>query len=148
MSLITVYTPDTPPDPESRASIVRFLYEELEQYGDPEEHISKCMAYALKERESFGGFVVTMSEDTRLLGVTIVNKTGMGGYIPDYILVYIATHRDARGKGVGRKLIEKVFEEVDGDVALHVEPDNPARHLYEKVGFTNKYLEMRYKSPA
>ncbi len=33
----------------------------------------------------------------------------------------------------------------DGDIALHVEPDNPARFLYEKYGFTNKYLEMRYK---
>ena len=32
----------------------------------------------------------------------------------------------------------------DGGVALHVEPDNPAKFLYEKLGFTNKYLEMRY----
>jgi ribosomal protein S18 acetylase RimI-like enzyme len=30
-----------------------------------------------------------------------------------------------------------------GNIALHVEPENPARYLYEKLGFTNKYLEMR-----
>jgi ribosomal protein S18 acetylase RimI-like enzyme len=30
-----------------------------------------------------------------------------------------------------------------GNIALHVEPDNPAKILYEKLGFTNKYLEMR-----
>jgi hypothetical protein len=26
-----------------------------------------------------------------------------------------------------------------------VEPDNPAKILYEKLGFTNKYLEMSHK---
>ncbi|MGN6476242.1 MAG: hypothetical protein ACTHKV_03375 [Flavipsychrobacter sp.] len=35
--------------------------------------------------------------------------------------------------------------QTDGDIALHVEPDNPARQLYEQLGFTNKYLEMRLK---
>jgi ribosomal protein S18 acetylase RimI-like enzyme len=33
----------------------------------------------------------------------------------------------------------------EGDIALHVEPDNPAKILYEKLGFTSKYLEMRLK---
>ncbi|HAB28956.1 MAG TPA: GNAT family N-acetyltransferase, partial [Xanthomarina gelatinilytica] len=33
----------------------------------------------------------------------------------------------------------------EGDVALHVEPNNPAIKLYESLGFTNKYLEMRLK---
>jgi ribosomal protein S18 acetylase RimI-like enzyme len=32
-----------------------------------------------------------------------------------------------------------------GDIALHVEPNNPAKFLYEKIGFDNKYLEMRLK---
>lgn len=35
------------------------------------------------------------------------------------------------------------IEMANGGIALHVEPDNPARYLYEKLGFTHKYLEMR-----
>ncbi len=79
------------------------------------------------------------------MGVVIINHTNMGGYIPEHILVYIAVHKEARGEGVGGQLMERIVEVTEGDIALHVEPDNPAIHLYEKYGFTNDYLEMRLK---
>lgn len=69
----------------------------------------------------------------------------MSGYIPDNILVYIAVHEKTRGKGVGKALMEKAITLAEGDIALHVEPDNPAKRLYERLGFSNKYLEMRLK---
>jgi len=50
-----------------------------------------------------------------------------------------------RGQGVGKQLMEAALEEAHGNVALHVEPHNPAKRLYERIGFTNKYLEMRYE---
>jgi len=59
-------------------------------------------------------------------------------------LVYIAVDPAFRGEGNGRALMEKALAEAKGNVALHVEPDNPARYLYENLGFTSKYLEMRY----
>ncbi|MDK2978441.1 MAG: hypothetical protein PWP52_1155, partial [Bacteroidales bacterium] len=31
------------------------------------------------------------------------------------------------------------------DVKLHVEYDNPAKRLYERLGMTTKYAEMRLK---
>ena len=64
---------------------------------------------------------------------------------PENILVYIAVHSDQRGKGVGKELMKKAINTAKGDIALHVEPENPAKFLYEKLGFTNKYLEMRLK---
>jgi len=75
----------------------------------------------------------------------VVNRTGMKDYIPENVLVYIATHKDHRGKGIGKKMMQKAVETAEGSLALHVEPDNPARFLYEKIGFTTKYIEMRYK---
>jgi GNAT superfamily N-acetyltransferase len=80
-----------------------------------------------------------------MVGAVVVNETGMSGYIPENILVYIATHKDHRGKGIGKKLMEDTMNYAKGDVALHVEKDNPARVLYEKYGFKNPYLEMRFK---
>jgi ribosomal-protein-alanine N-acetyltransferase len=79
------------------------------------------------------------------MGACVVNLTGMGGYIPENILVYIAVHNGYRGEGLGKKLMNKAIERATGDISLHVEANNPAKHLYEKLGFTNPYLEMRLK---
>ena len=76
-------------------------------------------------------------------GAVIVNETGMSEYIPENILVYIAVDKVHRGKGVGKELMQTAMNRAKGSIALHVEPDNPAKFLYEKLGFTNKYLEMR-----
>jgi ribosomal protein S18 acetylase RimI-like enzyme len=78
-----------------------------------------------------------------MTGAVVMNKTGMESYIPENILVYIATHQAYRGKGLGKQLMQKAIELSEGGIALHVDPDNPARKLYERLGFENKYLEMR-----
>lgn len=120
-----------------------FLFQHLEQYGDKREDIEKAIDYALGKNNSPGGFVLTAMQDTTLQGVLVMNKTGMQGYIPENILVYIATHKAQRGKGIGSILMQKAINMADGNIALHVETDNPAKKLYEQLGFTNKYLEMR-----
>ncbi len=140
---ISTYTSFNKPAYLEREKISNFLYTHLDQYGDPKEDINKCIDYAMKERPSHGGFIVTATEDDKIIGAVIVNHTGMEGYIPENILVYIAVDSEQRGKGVGKKLMERTIEQADGAIALHVEADNPAKYLYEKLGFTNKYLEMR-----
>src|SRR5690606_13880523 len=101
--------------------------------------------FSLKETESFGGCTIILQDNEDIKAAVVVNKTDMNGYIPENILVYIATDKNSRGQGLGRQLMEKVIAETEGDVALHVEANNPAKKLYEKLGFTNPYLEMRLK---
>jgi len=129
----------------SREEIAGFLYDHLDQYGDTKSAILACIAYAYGDAPGQDGFILIAHEEDEILGVVIINETNMSGYIPENILVYIAVHQKTRGQGVGKELMKRVIEETDGDIALHVEPDNPAKFLYEKFGFTNKYLEMRLK---
>lgn len=126
-----------------REQIADFLYNHLDEFGDSKAAILKCIAYAYGDGPGQDGFILVAHEGDRILGVVIINKTNMSGYIPENILVYIAVHAETRGKGVGKNLMKKIIENTDGDIALHVEPENPAKFLYEKFGFTNKYLEMR-----
>ena len=121
--------------------IADFLFNHLEQYGDKTEDILKCIDYAMNPEK--GGTIIIGLEETQIVGVVILNNTGMGGFIPENILVYIAVDNSQRGKGFGKKLMQKAIDTAKGNIALHVEPDNPAKKLYEKLGFTNKYLEMR-----
>jgi len=78
-----------------------------------------------------------------LVGASVVNHTGMGGYIPSEQLVYIAVHENNRGQGLGKKILRYTLDHCQGDMALHVEYDNPATYLYKSLGFVNKYAEMR-----
>lgn len=141
-----IYNPETKMSTLEKLNATEFLYKHLEQYGDAKQDIEKAINYSLKETPSFGGFVLEGYDDSEnIVGAVVVNRTGMEGYIPENILVYIAVDNSQRGKGYGKSLMNKAIEIADGDVALHVEKDNPARFLYEKVGFTNPYLEMRLK---
>lgn len=125
----------------STETIVNFLFTHLEQYGDQKDAIQKCIDYVMNPEK--GGQIIIGKDEEKIVGITILNQTGMNGYIPENILVYIAVDNSVRGKGFGKKLMQKAIESVEGDIALHVEPDNPAKKLYENLGFTNKYLEMR-----
>ncbi len=127
----------------SNKKIAEFLYNNLDHFGDKQEFILKAIDYAMNPAK--GGFVLIAVDADEIVGAVVINKTGMDGYIPSNILVYIAVRSDQRGKGVGKKLMLEAMSNTSGGVALHVEPDNPAKKLYEKLGFTNKYLEMRYQ---
>ena len=144
MSKTIVFNTDNKPTLAEKESIINFLFENLQEYGDPSSDIEKAINYALNETPSFGGFVLASYIDDFIVGSVVVNKTGMVDYIPENILVYIAIHHEHRGKGIGKKLVQEAIEIAEGNIALHVEPDNPAKHLYEKLGFSSKYLEMRF----
>ncbi|MGB6035571.1 MAG: GNAT family N-acetyltransferase [Cryomorphaceae bacterium] len=145
MSELKIYNAVKRPTAGEKRELVDFLHKSLEQYGDPKKDIRKAIDYSVKEIPSFGGFTMAMKNEGRIMGVVVINGTGMGGYIPENILVYIATDKNSRGKGIGRKIMEEAIAYAKGDIALHVEAENPAKFLYEKLGFTNPYLEMRLK---
>lgn len=139
---------DTPAQQSESVSmqVARFLFTHLDSYGDPIDDIVRCLEYASVPGCGQGGAVLLARDpqaNNAVVAAVVFNKTGMTRYIPENILVYIAVHRDYRGQGLGAELIRRSLEQVAGSIALHVEADNPAKFLYQKLGFENKYLEMR-----
>ena len=71
----------------------------------------------------------------------------------EFVLVDIALLPDARSMGIGTALIVKLLTEAEQagkPVSLHVEKDNRARSLYERLGFeiredTGIYFKMEWR---
>ena len=132
-----------PPDlDEERLS--DFLFEALKPWNDTREDIGRGVEYARSRTPGQGGLVLLARLDDELVGACVLLKTGMGGYVPGWLLLFVAVAPERRGLGIGGALVKLGVETCGGDVALHVEHDNPARRLYERLGFVSKYAEMRW----
>jgi len=116
----------------------------MQPYEDKLSDIEKALAHVFNDTAKPGGFVVLATDENELLGATVIHYTPWGGYIPENLLLFIAVLPEHRGQGLGRELIKETLANCEGDIKLHVEHDNPAKRLYERVGFTSKYAEMRY----
>lgn len=126
-------------------ALTGFLHTHLDRFRDDLFSIDKALEYVLDPMPGKGGFILLAMENRSLTGALVMLKTGMSDFVPQNLLVYIAVDSARRGEGIGKRLIERAKELCEGDIALHVEPDNPARHLYERQGFGTKYVEMRWK---
>lgn len=129
----------------SKEEVIAFFHGTMKPYEDKPVDIERALDYAFSEEAGKGGFLMLAKTGDKLGGALLMLNTGMKGYIPENILVFVTISPDLRGKGIGKRLIEKSIAECDGEVKLHVEYDNPAKRLYERIGFTSDYAEMRYK---
>ena len=131
--------------PISPEHLARFLRMNIKPYEDSFEDTMQGIDDAIGGKTCKGGFILLSMKTGKLIGGLIILQTYMKGYIPENCLLMIAVDRNLRSRGVGRELIERAIAECDGDIFLHVEYANhKAQNLYERIGFINRYAEMRY----
>ena len=121
------------------------MHTHLGTYGDPIGDITRAAEYATSSHPCRGGSIYLARSGDSLAGVLVMLRMPTAGFVPENLLVYVAVDSAIRGEGIGTKLMEHALASTDGDIALHVDLDNPARRLYERMGFVTSYFEMRYK---
>ena len=129
----------------SRQELIDFIYNHLERFRDDRPSIGKALDYIFDPQPGKGGFILLAKDAERTLGALVMLKTGMSLFVPQNLLVYFAVQPAFRGQGLGSMMLEKAKSICEGDIALHAEPDNLARQLYDRQGFTVRYLEMRWR---
>ena len=83
------------------------------------------------------GEFLMIEEGERPIGRLLLHRTA-----GEIRIIDISLMPEARGRGIGTKLLHDVLAEADASkrrVSIHVENFNPARRLYERLGF--RYVE-------
>lgn len=138
-----VYNATNRPTEIEKHNIIDFIYHHLEGGNPRKEHIRKAIEYAIKEQQSFGGFIIIQKMDGELAGVTVINKTGMEGYMAENILVYLAVSKQHRGSGVAQSLLNQILNHAKGDIGLQINHNNRLIKVFEKIGFKKSKTELR-----
>ncbi|MCO5260521.1 MAG: GNAT family N-acetyltransferase [Crocinitomicaceae bacterium] len=116
--------------------MIKFLRENLSlSASKDEESIRKALEYALKERMSFGGFIIVQKLFNEIIGITVVNHTGMEGYMPENILVYIAVSDEYKKKGIGKLMIRQVLNYAKGEIVVLLRDNTHLVPIFENLGF-------------
>jgi ribosomal protein S18 acetylase RimI-like enzyme len=114
--------------------------EELAQTGWPQAAID---AFLLSQHEAqhahyalhYAGMEWLIIQDAA--GAPI-GRLYLAEWTSEFRIVDIALLPDARGRGIGRAVLEDVLALAQGagkPASIHVEKNNPARRLYERLGF-------------
>jgi len=128
--------------PPERNAIIRLIKQYSESANG--EQISEALDYALKNKPSFGGFIFTAWNNDDLISCVVVNKTGMEAYNPSYVLVYAVLHPDYhQEESILEGLVRRSIQHAKGEFALHLPPDSPGIDLFKKMGFQERYVELR-----
>jgi GNAT superfamily N-acetyltransferase len=135
------YNAYTKVTPLQKYSIVNFLHDNLEGDSVSKETIAEAIEYAVKDRPSFGGFILTMNDDDKLLGAVIVNDTGLELNTKSRI-VYMAIEEKHRNNGIASKLVKRAIELTNGNLSLTLNPDNIQIEKLKNLGFQPKYVEL------
>lgn len=137
------YNAYTKVTPIQKNSIVNFLHDNIEGDKVSKETIAEAVEYAVKDRPSFGGFVLTAAKEDKLLGAMIVNDTGLELNTKSRI-VFLAIDEKHRQNGVASGLVKRAIELTNGNLSLHLNPENTVIDKIKNLGFQTKYVELTF----
>lgn len=140
----SLLAPRLRPVQDDDAELVFAIYastreEELAQvpWGHAEKEAFLRMQFAAQDRHYRQTFP-NASHDLIISGSDVLGRLYVDR-APDAVLVVdIALLPQARGRGIGTMLLQRVLDQAaaaDKPVRIHVEQFNPARRLYERLGF-------------
>jgi len=124
-------------------SKVDCLLGDLDRFLGPYTDPLPEMQEAVEQAQKSGFILEARNRQGCRLGVVVITTTIFRRFQPRYHLAYIATAPEARGQGVGKRLLDEARRLTCNEIALHVGPSNEnAIAFYKKLGWEVKYVRM------
>lgn len=123
---LAIYTPPGQSPPPMQVVKTPELSRYVDGWGEPDDHA----VFAILEGKIIGACWARRFSEV---------EPGYGFIRSDIPELSIAVFPEHRQKGVGTKLLQALIDKLQTKyraVSLSVSTENPARHLYEKLGFT------------
>jgi GNAT superfamily N-acetyltransferase len=143
LTFCKVTSPEQWPGWADRASVTSFIHQQLKPYEDTLADIDASFEYVFSSEKRAGGFVLLTGLEDKLVGALVVLNTGMGGYVPENLFLFLVVDAEHRNAGLGEALVQRALAECSGSIKLHCDLDNRARRFFERIGFVHRYNEMR-----
>ncbi|MDP4710871.1 MAG: hypothetical protein NWS63_06730 [Saprospiraceae bacterium] len=137
---IVLYTAFRDANPAEKRALVAFFSRHFPH--TPLSNITESLEYALKKRPSFGGFVMSLEDESGIRAAVVANKTGMDAFHPGHQFVFVAFDKEL-DKGTVMTFLEKAKAYAKGGISLHLKKDHPAIAYFKDLGFSEEYVELR-----
>lgn len=125
---------------QKKATLINFICDYQEDSSLDKSIITHLVDSALKEVSSFGGFVVTEEKQEEVLGVMVVNNTGMEGYMPNNLIVLGAFLPNTGKEGSKKRILQKIMHLTRGEAALLIKAVDQSESSLRSLGV--KTLKM------
>jgi GNAT superfamily N-acetyltransferase len=126
--------------------ITKCLFDSMKVCNVTKADIQHAIDYAFREKPGLGGYVLTILDRQQIVGVAIINKTGMKGYFPENILAFIGVVPKYQGKGLGKRLVQQVIRLCEGHIYLNIPESMQAETFFTRVGFQKANRQFYYKN--
>lgn len=128
-----------------KEAIINFLMQNLENYMDSRENVSRAIEYALSKFPHQGGFVLIARVADEIAAVSVVNRTNFEGYFAENILVFLAVSESSRRQGIASELLERTKVYTKGSIMVRLLADESVKTLLQKAGFQQDMHEFVLK---
>lgn len=139
---VVLYQATNRPSFIEKQQIIDFILLNSNNSDLEENHVLKSIEYATKECQSFGGFVILQKMDGKIVSAAILNQTGMEGYLPENLVVFVAFDNKHKTTELESNLFNYILRHAKGEVAIKVSVDEEYKTLNGKKNL-GQWISLR-----
>ena len=146
-----IETPETYPEWLTEEEMITFFHETMKPFEDEPGDIKAALDYMYSKNGGKGGFLMVSRVNGELGGALLMLNTGMGGYVPENILLFVTIDPKLRGQGIGRRMMTDLYRRLQPLDRLSFWTATPAaaeyyRHLGLMSGGRFRLLHSPWQS--